>query len=208
MRKHSLTIILLALLSTQLLAHPHYSMEAKIEIEFNNNIPEGVWIEWEFDDYFSQEIINYALKDGNATITSDENQYLYDNYFINLKNYNFFVYIRNRTETLKITSVKNFTANINKKNKLVYKFFIPLEHTMNKKFSIAIFDPTFYMAINYVDHNAVKITGNNNASYTMNENKDNPIYYDPFGDPSESIIYSEWKPGFNTHYPVEVYLEY
>ncbi|WP_222931035.1 hypothetical protein [Treponema phagedenis] len=44
--------------------------------------------------------------------------------------------------------------------------------------------------------------------YSIAENKNYPVYYDPFDTISDNKIYDKWKPGLQIYYPYEIELRY
>ncbi len=198
--------LIMFLLPLYLYAHPHIMLKTSLGIEYSNSSCTGVWVDWEFDRFFSVSIINDFDIDKDGKFDKEEVKDIEENAFSNLQNYGYFVNIRVGDKRTKPESVTQFSAKFSG-DKLFYRFFVPLEKDTYNNFYISIFDPTYYSAVSYVD-NGINI-GNGTGTvpeYEVMENKDYPVYYDPYGSASDMTTYSKWKPGLQTAYPKEVHV--
>ena len=198
--------LIMFLLPLYLYAHPHIMLKTSLEIEYSDSSCTGVWVDWEFDRFFSISIIGDFDKNKDGKFDETEVRDIEENAFSNLKNYGYFVDIRVGDKRTKPDSVSRFSAKFSG-DKLYYRFFISLAKDTYNNFYISIFDPTYYSAVSYVD-DGIKI-GNGVGTaprYELLENKDYPVYYDPYGSASDMTTYSKWKPGLQTAYPKEVHV--
>jgi len=141
-RRLLLGLFVVLLLVSIVFAHPHTFMITRLGIEFEKEKLKGVWVHWEFDEMFSAPIIMEADLNMNGKFEEDELEYLYENAFSNLEDYGYFFYIREGKKRKTAEKVENFSASY-KKNKLFYKFFIPIKIKKNK-LAVSIFDPTYF----------------------------------------------------------------
>ena len=199
-------MLLLFFVPLALFAHPHIMLTTSLEIEYLDSSCTGVWVDWEFDRFFSVAIINDFDMDKNGIFDSNEVKQIEENAFSNLRNYGYFVNIRVGDKRTKPDSVTLFSAKFSG-DKLFYRFFVPLVKGSYNNLYISIFDPTYYSAVNYAD-NGIKIgRGAGTApQFEVLENKDYPVYYDPYGSASDMTTYPKWKPGLQTAYPKEVHV--
>lgn len=188
-------------------AHPHMFLESKIEFEYDGNNCTGFWLEWTFDPYFSASIIQECDKDRNGSFSAAESEYVYTYGFINLRKYGYFTYIRTGDKRINPEGVERFAASI-RKDRLVYRFFINLAGKgYGQDFSVAIFDTTYFCAIQYPESGAVLISRNGGGTLPKWErsiNRQYPVYYDPLGAVNDTSIHPQWRPGLETAYPEEV----
>jgi len=214
-------MLLLFFIPLSLFAHPHIMLSTSMEIEYSNSSCTGIWVEWEFDRFFSVSIINDYDTNKDGEFDNTEVKAIEENAFSNLRNYGYFVDIRVGDKRTKPDSVTQFSAKFSG-DKLYYRFFVPLvKDTYNNfyisifdptyysanNFYISIFDPTYYSAVSYVD-DGIKIGSGTglHPQYEVLENKDYPVYYDPYGSASDMATYTKWKPGLQTAYPKEVHV--
>ena len=126
MKKSLVFIAFFAALLTPLFAHPHVSLDARIEFEFYGKTCRGFWVDWTFDAFFSATVINDFDANQNSRFEDSEIQKVHDGAFINLRKYGFFTLIRKGGERTSPEAVERFSASI-KDNRLVYRFYVPLE---------------------------------------------------------------------------------
>lgn len=209
-RKIGLLILVYLGALLPLTAHPHMLFENRYILKTDADRLEGLWVDWIFDPYFTEEILYDFDMDGDRIFSSAETQEVHDYAFINLARYNYFQLIRKGDKRLTIEEIEDFQVFV-EGERLVYRFFIPLDNEFSEApLWLASYDPTFFCAIRYSEENKVRFSEDNfeGWSYTLEENPDYPVYYDPMGPPTESPIFQELKPGLVTFIPTEVHLVY
>ena len=198
--------ILMFLLPLYLFAHPHIMLRTSLEFEYSASQCDGLWVEWEFDRFFSISIINDFDMDKNGHFDKDEIREIEKNAFSNLKRYGYFIYFRSGNSRYNPESISNFSARFSGE-KLYYRFFVPLEGRIYKNFYVSVFDPTYYSAVNYVENGVIIGQGSGKLpDLEILENKDYPVYYNPYGTTSDMTAYTKWEPGLQTAYPKEVHV--
>jgi len=207
MKRIALPVFLLSL-SLPLFAHPHIMLNTSLEIEYSNSKCTGVWVDWEFDRFFSVSIIRDFDKNKNGKFDKNEVKDIEAHAFSNLKNYGYFVNIRVGKKRSHPKRVTNFFARFSG-DKLYYRFFVPLDKGSYSNFNISIFDPTYYCAVTYVKGGITFGSGKGPLpKYAILENKNYPVYYNPYGSASDMTAYTKWKPGLQTAYPKEVHVHF
>lgn len=130
-------------------SHPHTFIDSRIEFEFNSKGMQGIWVDWLFDEMFSATIKLDYDTDKNNQFSSSEIQDIRQNAFSNLKEYDYFTFIRLNKRPIDVTSVQSFSALI-EGSRLRYRFFIPLKVTSGKSennLALVQFDQSFYVNI-------------------------------------------------------------
>lgn len=93
---------------------------------------------------------------------------------------------------------------------MAYRFYVDLTGKgYGKDFSIAIFDPTYYCAVQIPKDAAVIRQAEAEAGTPKWEprlNKKYPMYYNPLGSVTDMTQYTKWKPGLSTAYPEEIHV--
>lgn len=198
--------VIMLLLPLYLFGHPHIMLKTSLEIEYSNSVSDGIWVEWEFDRFFSISIINDFDLDKNGSFDSNEVKDIEENAFSNLKNYGYFIYLRSDEKRFNPDRISNFSARFSGE-KLYYRFFIPLDGSSFKDFYVSVFDPTYYSAVDYVENGVIIGQGSGKIPFwEILENKDFPVYYNPYGTSSDMTAYTKWEPGLQTAYPKEVHV--
>lgn len=186
-------------------------MSSAVEVVWEKESLKGAWIEWEFDAFFSNDIIYAYDADRDGKFNEKEIKDVYNNAFINLKHYYYFTFIRQGTKRWNPKDVQNFTAGIRSGNIMWYRFFIDLSAADQSEINLALYDYTFFCDIRPVDKNPVTLSYDPlyvNPKWAIVENKNYPVYYDPLGSADDSTIYYEWKKGLQTYYPKEIRISY
>jgi len=117
-------------------------------VVFNAEKLEGIFIEWTFDDMFSETIISEYDKDRSRSFSVKETANLKKNAFDYVAESRYFIDLRINGKVKTVTKVENFIAKI-KKNRLIYRFYVPLNIKAVKKEAVvnfSVFDETFYIA--------------------------------------------------------------
>lgn len=203
----SLIIIFIVCSDFYILAHPHVRLSAKLIFEYNRNIINGFWVEWNFDEYFSASIISEFDKNRDGIFDKKEQSEVYSKAFINLKQYGFFVFIRKGNLRRNPDKVEKFSVR-QKNGLLYYRFYVPMKEAgYGDDFSVSIFDRTFYCNIKYDDDPVEIIQANGKKPvFEVQKNKKYPVYYNPLGAADDMKIYTKWKSGLQTAFPLEVHL--
>lgn len=190
-------------------SHPHMFFTSTEEFQFEGDKLVGCWLEWTFDSFFSADIIYTYDYDSNGKFNKEETNSLYNYAFINLENYYYFTFIRQGKTRTNPQKVENFSAR-QKDGLLVYKFYIDLSQYQGNEIFLAVYDYTFFCDVRYPE-NSVSFNYDPNlvtVKYSIEENKDYPVYYSPYADANDNSVYYEWKPGLQTYFPKEIHITY
>lgn len=195
-----------------LFAHPHMWFQSKIDFIFSGEKLTGAYVTWTFDRFFSAEIIADYDSNKDGKFTKAETEDVYNNAFIYTQNYYYFTFIRQgsvRTSPEKISKDK---FSVWQKNGIVsYRFYVDLSKLKGRELYFACYDYTFFCDITYPEHKAVNFICDKTRlkpSFTIEENKAFPIYYNPLGAADDMTIYYKWAPGLQTYYPLEIHIKF
>lgn len=200
---------LLFIAHVQLIAHPHLFVSTQTEFVLNNGKIQGAYETWTFDRFFSADIIQGYDLNRDGLFDRAETKDVYDNAFINTKNYSYFTFIRQGDKRESPAQVSDFS--VRQKNSIAsYRFYVDLSK-YNGNFYFAVYDYTFFCDFRYDEKTPVVFTGASGKTmptYTIVENKKYPVYYDPFDTADMTMTYNSWKPGLQTYYPREIHITY
>jgi ABC-type uncharacterized transport system substrate-binding protein len=180
-------------------------------IHFENNRIKGVTLEWEFDKFFSADISFSFDADRNGTYDKDETNEVYKFAFSNLEKYNYFAFFRQQDRRFTPDRVEKFTVwNVDDET-AAYSFYIPLDNYTGKELNIAVYDYSFFCNVSYDEEDPVEldiIDSSVTPEYKLVENRDYPVYYDPFAPATDMSLHDKWRPGLETFYPTEIQVEF
>lgn len=208
--KLKLTLILF-FLSFYLSAHPHVFIDYSIDFEISNAAVNGFWINWDFDEFVSSTIIYGYDMDEDGEFSPEENYYIFNEYFNNLKKYGYYIRLQINGNNKGVTRVSDFKASMNK-GVVSYRFYVELEESFEEKdldISLFIFDTTYFTALATKEEKPVtaEIPPTADGSYSVNKDETTPYYYDPYAPPSVTLDTSKPQPGWLTAYPDRVNLK-
>ena len=148
--------------STQASAHPHVWIEMQSDVVFTDDgMIKGVDLEWTFDDGYTQMALDGLDVDGDGTYSQSELAPLTKENIASLKDYEYFTVMRANGEQQKIGEVTEF-GQIWSNNKLTLHLQVPLEKPIDPKkdeFVFKVYDPEFFIAIDYVKDDPVDVVG-------------------------------------------------
>ena len=191
-------------------AHPHVFIDTAIEFVWQGKKLQGAYIEWTFDKIFSNEIISWLDADHNGKFSDAESEAVYNNAFINLRNYFFYTFIRQGTKRSNPEKVSKFKAT-QKNGIMTYRFYVDLSKYTGTELYFAVYDYTYFCDVRYIEDGGIRLTYDPavvNPTFKIIENKDYPVFYDPLSPAADTSVYYKWKPGLQTYYPKEILLSW
>jgi ABC-type uncharacterized transport system substrate-binding protein len=163
-------LLFVVLVITNIFAHPHTFIDVYPTIEVKNNKTIRIHFKWMLDEMTSSMLIMEFDQNGDGKIDKKENSFVYDSYFITLRDYNFYTDIKVDGKIKTFPKPKNFKATI-EKNKICYSFDIEKNYnTKNLKFDFG--DEDFFVAM-ILKKEFVKVTGAKNKVIEL----DNDFYF-------------------------------
>ena len=157
-------IVMAALLAcaSEAQAHPHVWIDMQSSIVFTDDgLIKGVDVEWTFDDGYAQMALDGLDLDGDGIYSQDELAPLTKENISSLKDYEYFTVMRVNGDQQKIGEVTD-SGQIYSNNKLSLHFQVPLEKPVDPKtseFMVKIYDPEFFIAMDYVKDDPVDVVG-------------------------------------------------
>jgi ABC-type uncharacterized transport system substrate-binding protein len=134
-------IILFIVTLSSLYAHPHTFVEVYPTITIENKSIKQVNFKWVIDEMTSSMLIMEFDQNQNGKIDKDENRYIKENYFLSLKDYDFYTHLHSKYK------IKNFKAHI-KNAKIEYNFSFVLDQKKAVSgFSVEFYDTDFFVSM-------------------------------------------------------------
>jgi ABC-type uncharacterized transport system substrate-binding protein len=206
--KKIILFLILSGISTALFAHPHVFITSSVDFILQKDKLQGAWLTWDFDRYFSSDIIKWLDTNKDGVFSEKESQQVYNNAFINLRHYYYYTFIRQGNQRTNPARVEHFQAT-QKDGIMTYRFYIDLSGYTGNELYLAVYDYTYYCDVGYTKPDPVKFdcdTDTVHPEYEIVENKKYPVYYDPCGPATDTSVHYKWKPGLNTYYPREIHI--
>ena len=154
--------LMASLAGSQAQAHPHVWIEMQSDVVFTDDgLIKGVDLEWTFDDGYTQMALDGLDVDGDGIYSQGELAPLTKENIESLKDYEYFTVMRANGEQQKIGAVTDF-GQIWSNNKLTLHLQVPLEKPIDPKkdeFVLKVYDPEFFIAIDYVTKDPVDVVG-------------------------------------------------
>lgn len=203
-------LILILGMSSYIFSHPHMQIMTRSSFEFEDERIKGVWLEWEFDAYFSADIVMTYDINEDGTFDEVETKDVFSNAFISLKDFNYFTYIRVDEKRTSPKEVSDFSVFKDTNNNLIYKFYVPLDYLDVNEFYLSVYDFSYFCACFYQEKEPVSFINSNdmNPVFNIAKNEDYPIYFDPYAGPGETTVYTEWEKGLNEVVVKEIHVKY
>lgn len=152
----------MVLCSTPALAHPHVVIEGWSDVVFNDaGMVEAIYVEWAFDENYSEIAIEGLDANNDGHYSGAELDVLTRENINALKEYSYFTYAKadgKRVEYGEITEAAQVLVG----KTLKLHFRVPLKTPVDPKkqaFSYKIYDPSFYIAIDYSKSRPVNVIG-------------------------------------------------
>ena len=188
-------------------AHPHMMLTSRCIVHGDRGMPTGLTLEWDFDKFFSADIRNYYDTDKDGVYNDEETREVYQYAFSNLEKYNYFVFLREGDNRYSPEEVENFRVQNLDDETVRYCFDVSLDRFNGKELNIAVYDSSFFCHVSYDEKNPVILDfpeTSKTPRVSLAENREYPVYYDPFAPASDLSLYPEWRPGLKTFYPTEI----
>lgn len=205
MRKAIIALALAAATIAPVSAHPHVFIDLSLSFEFDGERCLGFWQEWSFDPVFSAQIrYDFALPDAGPLSRAQQDE-LYEGAFINLRRYGFYTLLRRGDKRTSPKAVTRFGAEL-RGDRVVYRFYLPLDESYSGGFNVAIFDTTYYSAIRYVGEPRFTQAREGGAAprFAVQADRRFPVYYNPQAGAQDMTTYTKPGPGILTVYPDEI----
>lgn len=168
-------------MGSDVIAHPHVFIVQRLNIVFDNKGLAGFWVEWNFDDMFSNMIATDYDKNQNSTLEPAEVAEVKEKAFSYIAEYDYFIFVKIDGQSFKVKWIKNFNAVL-KNGKLSYHFFVPCHvkaHKLFKQIVIAAYDPSYYTAIFFAQKQPALVENGDRfvIESSLKEDKSTSIYF-------------------------------
>ncbi|MBC8035724.1 MAG: DUF1007 family protein [Rhizobiales bacterium] len=158
----ALAVLLASAWAAPALAHPHVWIAMRSSVVFTNDgLIKGVNLNWSFDDGYAQVALDGLDTNGDGVYSEDELAPLAKENIANLKDYGFFTVMRLAGEKQEIGEVTEY-GQVWSNGKLALNFHVPLKTPVDPRkgeFAVKIYDPDFYIAMDYETNDPVTVIG-------------------------------------------------
>jgi ABC-type uncharacterized transport system substrate-binding protein len=155
-------MVLLATAS-QARAHPHVFIEMTSDVVFNGDgLINAINVEWVFDPDYSSMATEGLDANKDGMMSTDELAPLAKENVDSLKEWSYFVYARLNGEKLKWPDVTEYGQHMGDDGRLRMQFVVPFPKPVDPRtaeFVYRIYDPSFYIAIDFAGKEPVEALG-------------------------------------------------
>jgi ABC-type uncharacterized transport system substrate-binding protein len=159
----AMTTAMSLLLASEATAHPHVWITMRSYVVFNDKAEvSGIAVEWTFDDGYAQMALDGLDTNGDGVYSQTELAPLTQENLKSLKDYNYFVVPRVDGKVATISDPVDY-GQIYSNNKLELHFTVPLTTPVDPhkaEFQYKVYDPEFFIAIDYIEQDPVGVIGN------------------------------------------------
>lgn len=145
------------------MAHPHVWIEMRSDVVFDGKgLITGMNLMWTFDDAYAEMAVDGLDANGDGVYSPQELEPLTKENLLSLKDYDYFTVMRFNGEKQLFGPIVE-SGQIWSNNKLQLHFQLPLKTPLDPlkgEFAAKVYDPEFYIAIDYVKDDPVSVTGN------------------------------------------------
>ena len=145
------------------MAHPHVWIEMRSDVVFDGKgLITGMNLMWTFDDAYAEMAVDGLDANGDGVYSPQELEPLTKENLQSLKDYDYFTVMRFNGEKQLFGPIVE-SGQIWSNNKLQLHFQLPLKTPLDPvkgEFAAKVYDPEFYIAIDYVKDEPVSVTGN------------------------------------------------
>lgn len=143
-------------------AHPHVRVEMRSDVVFNEQGQiHAINLIWTFDDAYTQMALDGLDANGDGVYSQAEIDPLTKENMISLKDYEYFTVLRVNGEKQALGEVTEY-GQIWSNDKLQLHFQVPLKTPADPakgEFVAKVYDPDFFIAIDYVKDEPVTVIG-------------------------------------------------
>jgi ABC-type uncharacterized transport system substrate-binding protein len=144
------------------LAHPHVWIDMRSDVVFNDaGLITGVNLTWAFDDGYAQMALDGLDTNGDGVYNQDELDPLTKENIESLKDYDYFTVMRFNGQKQPQGPVVEY-GQIYSNGRLELHFQVPLKTPLDPtkgEFMLKVYDPEFFIAIDYVKDEPVSVVG-------------------------------------------------
>lgn len=142
-------------------AHPHIFITADATFVFANDKITGVRVQWEFDDVFSDTVIQEHDANHDGTFDKKEIADIQAHAFSAVKDFHYFTYLWVAGKMVEPIRVKDFNAR-QAKGLLTYSFVVPFPEAVDPrttKVQAELYDETYFVQVDLAKPRAVRFEG-------------------------------------------------
>lgn len=129
-------------------AHPHLFVKPEAEVLISDDVVEGIRVQWEWDKWWSEDVKRECDVDKNGAFEGKEVDLIYNDFFVDIKDYNYFTSISIDGKKQRIKTIKDFGATIKNTGLVEYAFTFDLgcRYRPEAQYYIRFNDDSYYTA--------------------------------------------------------------
>ncbi len=164
-----------------LAAHPHIWIDTVATFVFDRGKVAAIRFEWTFDEFYSDVLLDKFDPNKDRKFDEKETREIQAQAFANLKDSNYFTYIRVGGKHVPIREITAFSAAY-MKGRVVFRFTVALPSPVDPVTTpvlLSVYDETFYVEVIFDDQVPVRFDGKRDSKceFDIREDKNTPLYF-------------------------------
>jgi ABC-type uncharacterized transport system substrate-binding protein len=158
-----IALFLLAAMSAPAIAHPHVWIDMKVDLSFDDAKKlDSLTVTWTFDEFYSAFAVQDFRKRPDGSYDPADLAKLAEVNLTNLKDWNYFTEVMQGGKPLKLGTPTHGASSYDAKaGTLTMTFTLPVAPpaaaTASLPVEFRIYDPSYYIAIDYVKKDAIRL---------------------------------------------------
>jgi ABC-type uncharacterized transport system substrate-binding protein len=162
-------------------AHPHIWIDAVATFVFDRGKVAALMFEWTFDEFYSDVLLDKFDANKDRKFDEKEIREIQAQAFANLKDSNYFTYVRIGGRSVPTREISGFSA-ASVKGRVVFRFTLGLPSPVDPVATpilLSVYDETFFVEIKFDDLIPVRFDGKRDSKcdFDIREDKNTPLYF-------------------------------
>ncbi len=162
-------------------AHPHIWIEAEVTFIVDDGKLTAIRHRWTFDDFFSAYLLTEFNGKRHDALAPGTQARLKAEAFANLRDFDYFSYMRRGLDHVHLQDASDFTATVSK-GSLSYDFTLPLRDPMpvgDQPIVLGVYEPSYYIDVILEENDPVRFSGATAGAcrYEVREDPASAYYY-------------------------------
>ncbi len=176
-----LTLMIILFASPDVGAHPHIWIDVAATFVFERGKVAAIRFEWTFDEFYSDVLLDKFDPNKDRKFDEKETREIQAQAFANLKDSNYFTYVRIGGRNVPTREITGFSAAY-VKGRVVFRFTVNLPTPVDPVTTpvlLSSYDETFYVEVKFDEQVPVRFDGKRDSrcEYDIREDKNTPLYF-------------------------------
>lgn len=168
-KKLLFTFVFLLAVLPQGYSHPHIFITPAVTVQQSGDTITGFYMVWTWNRMWSYRILQHCDLNEDGIFSPEETELIYRDYFMDMKDFDFFTKISINDEKVKIEEALNFRASSTKEQIVNFIFYLPVQFPIQDSAEINIIFNDTGFSIAFTGDLPVRTYGQNKISNLKTE---------------------------------------